>query len=83
MVDSCGTPEALEKIGHCLQRLLRRPVTVRYERSSEPSGAGQPGSSGEYRRTEVLAADPMVQKVVELFEARPLHLEYDDDPDSN
>jgi hypothetical protein len=83
MVDSCGTDEALKKIGHCLQRLLRRPVTVRYERSSEPSPPGHPGSSGEPRRPELLAADPMIQKVVELFEARPLHLEYDDDSDSN
>jgi DNA polymerase-3 subunit gamma/tau len=83
VVDSLGTDEALEKIGHCLQRLLRRPVTVRYERSSEGSPSGRPGPPGESRRPEALAADPMIQKVVELFEARPLHLEYDDDPDSN
>jgi hypothetical protein len=25
--------------------------------------------------------DPMVQKVVELFEARPVHLEYEEDPE--
>ena len=35
------------------------------------------------RRPELLAADPMVQKIVELFEARPLHLEYHDDHDSS
>ncbi len=34
--------------------------------------------TGESRSTEVLATDPMIQKVVELFEARPLHLEYED-----
>ena len=31
------------------------------------------------KRDEVLEGDPMVRKVVELFEARPLHVDYDDD----
>ena len=82
LADSCGTDEAREKIAHCLQRLLRRPVTVRYHRSLEPAQGSAHEPFSEPRRTEILAADPMVQKVVELFEARPLHLEYDDDPDS-
>jgi DNA polymerase III subunit gamma/tau len=82
LADSCGTDEAREKIAHCLQRLLRRPVTVRYHRSLEPAQGSAQEPFSEPRRPEILAADPMVQKVVELFEARPLHLEYDDDPDS-
>ena len=82
LADSCGTDEAREKIAHCLQRLLRRPVTVRYHRSLEPAQGSAQEPCSEPRRPEILAADPMVQKVVELFEARPLHLEYDDDPDS-
>ncbi|MBV8310817.1 MAG: DNA polymerase III subunit gamma/tau, partial [Planctomycetaceae bacterium] len=82
LADSCGTDEAREKIAHCLQRLLRRPVTVRYHRSLEPAQGSAHEPFSEPRRPEILAADPMVQKVVELFEARPLHLEYDDDPDS-
>jgi len=57
-------------------------VTVRYQRSVEPAQASAHEAFPEPRRPEILAADPMVQKVVELFEARPLHLEYDDDPDS-
>ena len=40
LADFCGTDEAREKIAHCLQRLLRRPVTVRY-RSLAGTGAGQ------------------------------------------
>ncbi len=82
LADSCGTEEAREKIARCLQRLLRRPVTVRYDRSLEPAQCSTHEPFAEPRRPEILAADPMVQKVVELFEARPLHLEYDDDPDS-
>ncbi len=81
LADSCGTHEARERIAHTLQRLLRRPVTVRYDRSVEAAPAGDRESSSELRRPEILAADPMIQKVVELFEARPLHLEYDDDPE--
>ncbi len=82
LADSCGTEEAREKIARCLQRLLRRSVTVRYHRSLEPAQGSAHEPFPEPRRPEILAADPMVQKVVELFEARPLHLEYDDDPDS-
>jgi DNA polymerase-3 subunit gamma/tau len=82
LADSCGTDEAREKIARCLQRLLRRPVVVRYQRSVEPAQGSAHEAFPEPRRPEILAADPMVQKVVELFEARPLHLEYDDDPDS-
>jgi len=82
LADFCGTDEAREKIAHCLQRLLRRPVTVRYDRSLEPAQGSAHEPFSEPRRPEILAADPMVQKVVELFEARPLHLEYDDDPNS-
>ena len=40
------------------------------------------GHRGGTRRPGSLAADPMVQKVLELFEARPVQLDYDDDPDS-
>ena len=82
LADPCGTDEAREKIEQCLQRLLRRPVTVRYQRSAAPEpSSSRPARPAEARRPELLAADPMVQKVVELFEARPLHLEYDDDPE--
>jgi len=79
LADSCGTDEAKERISHCLQRLLRRPVTVRYQRVVESMSPAPAAPAGEPRPTEILAVDPMVQKVVELFEARPLHLEYEDD----
>ncbi|HKM53086.1 MAG TPA: hypothetical protein VJY33_06705, partial [Isosphaeraceae bacterium] len=79
LADSCGTDEAKERISHCLQRLLRRPVTVRYQRVVESMSPAPSAPAGEQRPTEILAVDPMVQKVVELFEARPLHLEYEDD----
>ncbi len=56
-------------------------MTVRYDRSVESAAADTQDASSEPCRPELLAADPMIQKIVELFEARPLHLEYDSDPD--
>jgi DNA polymerase-3 subunit gamma/tau len=82
VADLCGSDEAREKIELCLQRLLRRHVTVRYEQSSEEAPAAGAGSAADSRRPDRLAADPMIQKVVELFEARPLHLDYDDPTDA-
>jgi DNA polymerase-3 subunit gamma/tau len=83
LADPCGTDEAREKVEHCLQRLLRRHVTIRYQQSAAAAPSSSRPSSAERRRPEILAGDPMVQKVVELFEARPMHLEYDDDPESS
>jgi DNA polymerase-3 subunit gamma/tau len=82
VADLCGSDEAREKIELCLQRLLHHHVTVRYEQSSEEVPADGAGIAADSRRPERLAADPMIQKVVELFEARPLHLDYDDPTDA-
>jgi DNA polymerase III subunit gamma/tau len=82
VADLCGSDEAREKIELCLQRLLHHHVTVRYEQSSAESLAAGAGIAADSRRPERLAADPMIQKVVELFEARPLHLDYDDPTDA-
>jgi DNA polymerase-3 subunit gamma/tau len=81
LADSCATDEARTKIEQCLQRLLHRSVTVRYERTTVDETQGDRAPAQGSRRPDLLAADPMVQKVVELFEARPvLPIEYEDDP---
>ena len=78
VADLCGTAEARRWIADCLQGLLRRPLTVRYEQSnSDDDGSNVPAA--EARRADQLQNDPLVQKVVELFEARMLHLEYEGD----
>lgn len=76
VADYCATEEAQRNIARSLQALLHRPVTVRYERSGD-SADGPPAV--EARRADRLADDPMVQKIVELFEARMLHLDYEAD----
>jgi DNA polymerase-3 subunit gamma/tau len=78
MAEVCGTPEALVKIGQGLQRLIHRPVSVRYERSSESGESAADSRPNELSRAESVMADPMVQKVMELFEARPYHTDAND-----
>jgi DNA polymerase-3 subunit gamma/tau len=75
VADSCGTPEALRRIAHALQRLLNRPVNLRYERATEDGESPAEARQSEKRRAEALLSDPMIQQVVELFEARPVQLE--------
>lgn len=80
----CDTPEARPKVEQALRSLLGRPLRLGFERGTEgpgvgPSPAEVPGATPR-RRNETLEGDPMVRKVVELFEARPLHMEFDDEP---
>lgn len=79
VADECDEPEPRAKIEQAFEGLLHRSLSLRFDRSSEadkPAVAAAPSAPG---RTDELAADPMVQKVVELFEARPIHLEMDED----
>jgi DNA polymerase III subunit gamma/tau len=78
VADECGTAESLAKIEQALQRLTHRPVTVKYERSAEVEDVAADGRPADARRQDALAADPLVQRVLELFEARPHRFEYDE-----
>ena len=74
--DECGTPEAQTKIGQALQRLIHRPVKIKYIRRA-PGNQGQTESRpNEAERANSLLRDPMVQRVLELFEARPVQMDY-------
>jgi len=83
MAEVCGTPEALIKIGQGLQRLIHRPVNVRYERSSDSGDPADDPRPTELSRAESAMADPMVQKVIELFEARPYRTEVNESAESS
>ena len=69
--------EILENLGRAFERVIHRRLTLRFERSV--GGADEPSaeSQTESRRMDSLNADPLVQKVVELFEARSVQLDYD------
>ncbi len=80
----CGTPESVARIEHALQSLLRRPIKVRFDACEVETapGASAVEAPAVRPRDEILETDPMVRKIVELFEARRLHTEYDDEGSS-
>jgi DNA polymerase III subunit gamma/tau len=78
VADECGTAESLAKIEHALQRLIHRSLTVKYERSAEVESVASDGKSIEAARQDALSSDPLVQRVLELFEARPHRFDYDE-----
>ncbi|MHB1561318.1 MAG: hypothetical protein ACYC61_28055, partial [Isosphaeraceae bacterium] len=53
-------------------------LVLRFQQSSDSETQAADGDANETRRADVLAADPLVQKVVEMFEARAIQLDFDD-----
>jgi len=84
VAEECDTPEARSKMEQALSILLGRAVRVRFEKAPQsspgPATATPVEATPVRRREEALEGDPLVRKVVELFEARLLHPEYDEDP---
>jgi len=74
VADECGTAESLARIEQALQRLTHRQVTLKYERSPEVDDGNAVARTGDGSRLASLSSDPLVQKVIELFEARFLPL---------
>lgn len=78
-IRECDRPEAIARIEEALSGLLRAPLSVRFEYDGEDSTEPGETRTSSAARREDLDADPMVRKVLELFEARPLHLEFEDE----
>jgi DNA polymerase III subunit gamma/tau len=78
IADECGAPAALKKIESALERLTHRAASVRYERAHEGQEDPARAQAQNGRRGDVLSSDPMVQKVLELFEARTVQVDYND-----
>jgi DNA polymerase III subunit gamma/tau len=74
--DECGTPEAQAKIGQALQRLIHRPVKIKYIRRAAGIEGQADSRPNDVERANSLSRDPMVQRVLELFEARPVQMDY-------
>jgi DNA polymerase-3 subunit gamma/tau len=85
VVDDCGSPQSQAKIEQALESLLSRPVTLRFERAAESASTEDASAVAAPSRRDEASDDPMVRKVIELFEARPVHLEAEEDltPSSN
>ncbi len=76
------SPEAQSKIAQALQRLVHRPIRIKYiRRLVEEKGDGE-ARRNEARGADSLSKDPMVQRVLELFEARPVQMDYGEDDTS-
>jgi DNA polymerase-3 subunit gamma/tau len=74
--DECGTPEAQAKIGQALQRLIHRQLKIKYIRRAAGREGQTDSRPNEAERANSLSRDPMVQRVLELFEARPVQMDY-------
>jgi DNA polymerase III subunit gamma/tau len=83
LVEECDTPEARSKIEQALHSLIGRPVSLQFDRAAREAGASLPAATATAApsrgRDDELEGDPIVRKVVELFEARRVHTEYEDD----
>jgi DNA polymerase III subunit gamma/tau len=75
IADSCDTAESRARIETALKELVTPPITIRFER---PETAGEPPPPLAASPIDDLSADPLVRRLVELFEARPVHVESDD-----
>jgi DNA polymerase-3 subunit gamma/tau len=83
VADECGSAEAQAKIVSALEAVLGRPMTFRFDRvrtNVEPAKPTAPAPNSSSDRDE-LGGDPLVQKVVELFEARRVHVDTDEEKD--
>ncbi len=81
--ESVFSAETSEALASVLQRWSRRPIQVRFRASGSGEGSAKLVED-EPRRADAITSDPLVQKVIELFEARPVQVDYEgpEDPAS-
>ena len=82
--ESVFSAETSQALASVLQRWSRRPIQVRFRASGSGEDSAKQGED-EPRRADAMASDPLVQKVIELFEARPVQVDYEgsEDPASS
>ncbi len=77
VADACEAPETRARIEAKLAHWLQRSVSIQFDRPASPD-SGPPRGTLSFARDEAVRDDPMVQQVVELFDARPVRVEVDD-----
>jgi hypothetical protein len=75
VADACEKDDARSRIEVALRSRFNRPLTIRFDREAAPA----PQTATEPLRDDDLATDPLVLKAVELFEARRVHVEVEDE----
>jgi DNA polymerase III subunit gamma/tau len=75
VADSCDTADNRARIDATLREIADRPLTIQFSRPESPVVVAEaPVPTVQ----EDLASDPLVARAMELFEARPVHIEPDD-----
>jgi DNA polymerase-3 subunit gamma/tau len=78
VAETCDVADVRFRIEARLSQWLRRPVTVRFDRSAEIAPSVNRVAVAA-ARDATLKDDPMIKQVVELFEARAVRVEVDDE----
>jgi DNA polymerase-3 subunit gamma/tau len=73
VIDVCDRTDVKSRLEAELLRVLGRPIRVRLERSESAPVASDAAKAAA--QLDLVSSDPLVQKVVELFEARPVRIE--------
>ncbi|MEO6808124.1 MAG: DNA polymerase III subunit gamma/tau [Isosphaeraceae bacterium] len=73
--DACEKDEARNRIEVALRSRFGRALTIRFDREEAPAQQ----RSAEPVRDDDLATDPLILKAVQLFEARRVHVEVEDE----
>jgi hypothetical protein len=79
LAEVCDSAEGRVQIETALASLLGRPAIVRFERLASALPDGPPAASPRQQRVDGLDADPFVGQVVELFDARRVRVELEED----
>jgi DNA polymerase-3 subunit gamma/tau len=81
--DACESADNLAKIEAALRAALGRPISLHFQRqtASQPPMRRESPQATRALRHEDLESDVLVQDLVKLFEARPIHVELDDEAD--
>jgi DNA polymerase-3 subunit gamma/tau len=81
VADKCDLPESRDRISASLKGLLGRPVSVRFARvesDGEPVTTVAPAAASASRADEV-SSDPMIKQLVQLFEARRVRVDVEEE----
>jgi DNA polymerase-3 subunit gamma/tau len=82
IAEECENHDVRAKVESALAAALGRLARFRFDRSAEPEVI-EPARTGPAANVQELASDPLVQRLVELFEARKVRVEVDDDGNSS
>jgi len=79
IMQECETDQARTRISQILLDLLGHSVPFQFELTQDAPSSHAPANKAGLAPHDAVSDDPMVRKVVELFEARPVLMEAEED----